>query len=535
MSHAYAQIAFTPAVRAVQERLGSRDQYAFLDEPPSSNDVLGEREAAFIESRDTLFQATVSETGWPYVQHRGGPAGFIKVLDEHTIAYPDFRGNVQFLSVGNLSRDDRISIILLDLANQRRLKLLGHASLVDAGTRPELFERLRLEGHGARVERAFVIRIVGFDWNCPQHITPRFTEQEVAAMTAPLHLRAERAERRVAELDNPAHRTATLASSLGRGPLPLVVTAVRQLTPRVRSFELQHEAGKDLPAFEAGAHLALPVLLPDGSESLRHYSISSAPGDRQRYEIAVLREDNGRGGSRFAHEAWAIGTVLHGAPPTNQFALNPGARHSVLIAGGIGITPLRAMALDLNNQGLSFELHHAARSRKEAAYADQLTAALGDRYRLYPPGTEDRTHFEQLVAAARVPGVHVYVCGPAAMIDALREQAHQIGVPPEQFHSERFTAPTNQPVGAPLEVHLKRSGRVVQVSAQESILEAVEKAGIAVPSSCRIGICRTCAVRVISGEPDHRDEVLSATERENDGLMCLCVSRARTPGLEIDL
>lgn len=534
MSHAYSQIAFTPAVRALQEHFGSRAQYAAMDEIPLANDLLGEREAAFIESRDTLYQATVSETGWPYVQHRGGPAGFIKVLDERTIAYPDFRGNLQYISVGNLSRDDRVSIILLDPAKQRRLKLLGHASLVDIGARPDLFGRLQLDGYGARVERAFVIRIVGFDWNCPQHITPRFTEQEIAAMTAPLRLRVERAERRVAELEHQSPRLTSPARALGNGPLPMVITAVRQLTPRVRSFELQHPAGKDLPAFEAGAHLALPVRLPDGSESVRHYSISSAPDERQRYEVAVLREDGGRGGSRFAHEAWAVGTVLNGTPPVNRFALDPEATHSVLIAGGIGITPLKAMASQLAAQAGSFELHHAARSRKEAAYADPLTTEFGDRYRLYPSGTEARTHFGPLVAAARVPGVHVYVCGPAAMIDALREQVRQIGVPPEQFHSERFSAPAKQPTDAPLEVRLRRSGRVVQVSAQETILEAVEKAGIAVPSSCRTGICRTCAVRVVKGEPDHRDEVLSAAERERDGLMCLCVSRARTPHLEID-
>lgn len=185
MGRAYSDILFTPGVRAMQEQMGSRDHYAGLDRLPSPQNVLCSHEMRFIAERDHFFQATVSETGWPYVQHRGGPVGFLKVLDERTIGFADFTGNVQYISVGNLQKDDRISMILMDYAHQIRLKLIGRVRLVDVAEDPELVERVKIPGYPAQVERAFIIHIEGYDWNCPQHITPRFTLAEIAAMQSP--------------------------------------------------------------------------------------------------------------------------------------------------------------------------------------------------------------------------------------------------------------------------------------------------------------------------------------------------------------
>ncbi len=186
MGRAYSDITFTPAVREVQSSMGSRARYAFLDQMEDRQDSLGEREIAFIEEMDHFYQATVSETGWPYVQHRGGPKGFLRVLDAKTLAFADFRGNLQYLSVGNLKVDDRISMILMDYARQVRMKIIGRTRVVEAADDPALMELLHMPGYKARIERAFIITVEGYDWNCPQHITPRYTEQEVAAMTAPL-------------------------------------------------------------------------------------------------------------------------------------------------------------------------------------------------------------------------------------------------------------------------------------------------------------------------------------------------------------
>ncbi|MBA4316634.1 MAG: pyridoxamine 5-phosphate oxidase [Alcaligenaceae bacterium] len=194
MGNAFAEIAFTQGVRELQIQAGSRERYAAMDESANRRDKLTERETTFIESRDHFFQASVSETGWPYVQHRGGPAGFLKVLDERTLGFADYRGNVQYVSVGNLSHDNRVALILMDYANQRRLKLLGRVRFIDRDTEPDLIERLVTPGYKAIVERGFIISVEAFDWNCPQHITPRFTLAEIDEMTAPLRAQLRRNE-----------------------------------------------------------------------------------------------------------------------------------------------------------------------------------------------------------------------------------------------------------------------------------------------------------------------------------------------------
>jgi predicted pyridoxine 5'-phosphate oxidase superfamily flavin-nucleotide-binding protein len=194
MTRRFPALMFTPQVKAIQEAAGSRASYARFEHPTvPHDDVLGERETSFIAARDSFYMATVSETGWPYVQHRGGPAGFLKVLDERTLGFADYRANRQYVSVGNLTTDDRVALFLMDYPHQRRLKLLGHARLVDADVEPAVMARLQ-DHTPAKVERGVVIAIEGFDWNCPQHITPRFTEAEIAEAIRPLRARLEALE-----------------------------------------------------------------------------------------------------------------------------------------------------------------------------------------------------------------------------------------------------------------------------------------------------------------------------------------------------
>lgn len=197
MPHAFAELAFTPDVRRVQEELGSRAIYSRSEGGEESHRLLGAEEAAFLEARDSFYMATVGAGGWPYVQHRGGPAGFVRVLDETTIGFADFRGNRQYVSVGNLAGDGRVSLIFVDYPNRRRLKLLGYVRFVGPDD-PVVLERLALPGYRARIERGFLIDVAAWDWNCPQHITPRFTQAEVAEAVAPLHARIAELERQLA-------------------------------------------------------------------------------------------------------------------------------------------------------------------------------------------------------------------------------------------------------------------------------------------------------------------------------------------------
>jgi len=189
MARKFAEISFTPAVKVAQTRYGSRANNERFEVIEDDGDALGPREVEFIEARDGFYQATVTEGGWPYVQFRGGKAGFLKVLDDRTIGYADFRGNVQYLSVGNMNGNDRVALILMDYARRKRLKVWARARIVHAEEDPELLARLEDRSYRGKVERAVVLSIEALDWNCPQHITPRFTEAEIADAVAPLQAR----------------------------------------------------------------------------------------------------------------------------------------------------------------------------------------------------------------------------------------------------------------------------------------------------------------------------------------------------------
>ena len=186
MPHRFADIAFTPAVKTLQERFGSRASYAqFAEGPDDRNGELGEAEAAFLAARDSFYLASVGETGWPYLQHRGGPPGFLRVLSSTEIGFADFRGNRQYVTVGNLLTDDRVALFFMDYANRRRLKLFGRARSIELDDQATL-SQLEMPHYRARVERGIVIRVEAFDWNCPQHIVERFTRDDVQRMTTSL-------------------------------------------------------------------------------------------------------------------------------------------------------------------------------------------------------------------------------------------------------------------------------------------------------------------------------------------------------------
>jgi uncharacterized protein len=200
MSHRFADIAFTASVRAQQARLGTANRNERLQSLGGPNDRLGAAEAEFIATRDSFYMASVSDSGWPYVQHRGGPLGFLKVLDDSTLGFADFRGNAQYVTSGNLHHDDRVSLILMDYPTKQRLKLLGRAKLVEEAADPALAARLENPDYRARVERAFIISVEAFDWNCPQHITPRFTPDEFDPMVEPLRRRIRELEAQVLQM-----------------------------------------------------------------------------------------------------------------------------------------------------------------------------------------------------------------------------------------------------------------------------------------------------------------------------------------------
>lgn len=187
MTHRFAEIAFTDSVKAAQEHYRTRSQNERFETHGGPNDALGPGEAEFIAARDSFYMATVSETGWPYVQHRGGPTGFLRVLNPRQLVFADFRGNTQYVSVGNLTHNNRVALILMDYPRRLRLKIQGRARIVDSTELdPEMLRRVEMPTYRARVERVMLIDVEAFDWNCPQHITPRFTQAEVDVVVQPL-------------------------------------------------------------------------------------------------------------------------------------------------------------------------------------------------------------------------------------------------------------------------------------------------------------------------------------------------------------
>ncbi len=204
MPNAFATISFTESVKAAQSRYGSRENNRHFELADDPRNELGGSESEFIESRDSFYMATISENGWPYVQHRGGPPGFIKVLDARTIGFADFKGNRQYISVGNLTANARTSIILMDYSNRRRLKLWGITRIIHEEDEPDTFARLVVSSYRARVERGMVIQVEAIEWNCPQHITPRYSEAEVDKVLKTLQDDNRRLREQLRQQDQPS-------------------------------------------------------------------------------------------------------------------------------------------------------------------------------------------------------------------------------------------------------------------------------------------------------------------------------------------
>jgi ferredoxin-NADP reductase/predicted pyridoxine 5'-phosphate oxidase superfamily flavin-nucleotide-binding protein len=538
MGHKFAEIAFTTAVKQVQSEQKSRTGYARWENSLDVNHLLSQQEANFIQTRDSFYMASVSETNWPYVQHRGGPEGFLKVINEKTIGFADYSGNRQYISTGNFRNNDRVSLFLMDYPSKSRLKILGRIEIISGDNTDEL-SPLESTNFSASIERGFIIHIEGFDWNCPKYITPRYTETQMKNIIEPIKKENAQLKTTLAQQgqgQNKAEKQ-SLENVLGDGPLPLVISGVRQLTPRIRAFELRDLNGNKLPKVIAGSHLQIPVKLANGHLTLRHYSICSNPLRRDIYEIAVLNESNGVGGSKAIFQQYQLGLVIACQLPDNYFQLQIkkhqlGAK-AILIAGGIGITPIKAMAQSLQAKNMSFSVHYAGQSLEKMAFSDRLKRSLGDAITLYSAKDNQRINIRKLLSDAALDDVF-YLCGPNRLIDGFIDEATRLKIPLERLHYERFNSVINS--GAkPITVTLKQSGSVIEVGAEQTILDVMLMAGIPAIYSCKTGECRTCAVKVLAGETLHLDNCLSKEEQENQQLMCPCVSRAKTSNLTLGI
>jgi len=308
------------------------------------------------------------------------------------------------------------------------------------------------------------------------------------------------------------------------------VQAMRYEARGVVSIELRDPSGAQLPEFAPGAHIDLHL----ACGLVRSYSLCGAPEVRDRYTVGVLLDRNSRGGSRFVHEQLRVGATLTVAAPRNHFALDEDAAHTVLVAGGIGVTPIVCMARRLAERRRSFTLVYCARSRDEAAFVEQLSA-YGDAVRFHFDDEAGAPPDLKAMLGGQDGSTHFYCCGPGPMLNAFEAACEAHGYP--NVHIERFAAdPSTEAVQeGEYSVMLQRSGRNVQVPSGKLLLDAILEAGVQVEYSCREGVCGSCETAVIEGCPDHRDSVLSSSERASNKTMMVCVSGCKGPRLVLDL
>lgn len=315
--------------------------------------------------------------------------------------------------------------------------------------------------------------------------------------------------------------------------MPVTVTAVTQVADSVKRFRLERVDGAAMPVFSGGAHVV--VAMQDGSLLRRNpYSLMSSPWDRSAYEISVLRVESSRGGSHFMHDQVKAGSTLIVSQPVNLFPYDHRGRKHVMFAGGIGITPFLAMMDQMAREDRSFELHYAVRTRTHGAYWKDLLKRYGEhRIKIYCDA--EKLFIPTAAILAKQPlGTHMYVCGPAGMIDAVLAQGKALGWPKQNIHSERFLAP---PTGKPFTAILARSGKSIAVGEHQSILEALESADVDAPYMCRGGACGMCETGVVScsGVLLHNDIYLEPDDKAGGKKIMVCVSRIRGEEIVLDI
>jgi vanillate O-demethylase ferredoxin subunit len=299
------------------------------------------------------------------------------------------------------------------------------------------------------------------------------------------------------------------------------------------TYELVRTDGQPLPAFEAGAHIDVHL----GEHLIRQYSLCNAPGETQRYQIGVLRDVDSRGGSLAMHDHVEAGSVLQISEPKNHFPLVE-AKRTLLLAGGIGVTPILAMAETLAARGADFQMHYCARSPERTAFRDRIAQSkfVDDVHFHFDSGDAAQKLDVATVLAKPDADTHLYVCGPAGFIEFVLGSAKAQGWPAAQLHVEYFSAAAVDTTGdRAFDVKLASSGKVVTVPAGRTVIQVLAEQGVEIPYSCEEGVCGTCLTRVIEGEPDHRDMYMTDEEHAENKEFTPCCSRSKTPVLVLDL
>ncbi len=434
--------------------------------------------------------------------HRGGYPGFIEIINGKRLRIPDYQGNGIFNTLGNIQLYPKAGLIFIDFKQGVLLQITGDAKIFWQQDDP----------------------------NNKTGGTQRFWELDIKAWQQtqlPIDLSWE-------FFDYSPHNPRTIDNKQPQvDQLTLKISQIKQKSETIKSYRLVAADGEILPVFEAGAHLPIIITLENGEKVERHYSLLSSHHDHRYYDIAVQREEKGRGGSKYIHQQWIENSLITAKSPRNAFPLSPIGKHTILIAGGIGMTPILSMLRFLVEKQASFAIHYTAKTEADLAFKNEVFNLAGEKTHLYFSQGENvnRLDLKSLMSQSQRDS-HIFLCGPVRMIEAVRDLGNEFNWQAEHIHFENFGSfqETNHLV---FEVELKKSAKTLQIQPTQTILDALLDINMTVPFDCKHGECGLCATTVIEGEVDHRDVYLNQAERKQQ--MCICVSRAKGKKLILDL
>ena len=451
-------------------------------------------------SKNVTSSRGVKVTHGADASHRGGHPGFVQIKSQ-VLKIPDYQGNSMFNTLGNIEIYPQAGFVFIDFENKKLLQLSGNAKVLWDQEDPT-----ELSGGTQRFWELEVDKWI--ETELPESIDWQFFDY------SPHNPREKKSAEK--QTDN----------------LRLEVAAVENKTDSVKLFRLVSQEKQILPAFEPGAHLPISLSLPNGKLIDRHYSLVSSSNENRFYEIAVQREDQGRGGSLYMHQQIQLGSFISAKPPRNEFPLVDHNGCTLLIAGGIGITPMISMIQDLKERNKLFELHYIAKTKSEMAFYKELKTLAGDNaYFYFSKEIDSRPLDIKAVMKSATNNTHIYVCGPVRMINDVKAVANQLEWDQSRVHFESFGASSQN--NTSFQVRLARSDKAIRVKPNQSILDSLLEKDITVAYDCKRGECGMCSVTVLEGKVEHKDVYLSEAEKKDQ--MCLCVSRTSDKELVIDL
>ncbi len=467
-----------------------------------------------IASGDTFFVGTANRNKESKLlrcdaSHRGGLPGFVEVINESLVSIPDYQGNSMFNTLGNIHSFGRAGIIIFDFKSGLILQLTGKAKVVWKG------EDEQYKSAGShRFWLLFVEHWI--ESKLPPQLNWNFYDYSP---------------------HNP-EQLSKIKSTQYNQALILKLSNIVKKNSHINLYQFENNQADFLPAFEAGSHLPIFIKLDNGEMVERHYSLLPSILDASTnlpkfYQFAVQIEPLGRGGSKAFHRDMQLGSIITAKCPSNEFPLSKTSLHTVLIAGGIGITPMLSILSNLVEKMASFEVHYAAAKESDLVFKSEVLALAGKSAHFYFSNGESskRIDLERLM---KVPSndTHFYICGPNRMIESCRDLGKVYGWKPSQIHFESFASGHHQN-DSEFELILKQSGISISVLSSQSILDALIDKKVSVPFSCARGDCGVCVTEVVSGEVDHRDTYLNKQQRKKQ--MCICVSRAKGNKLSLNI